>query len=375
VALMSTLTPLPGVTELVLEEVEDLNAVRSEWTELAERCGNVFGTWEWADAWCRHLGNCLKLSIGVLRDEHGEAVAILPLCITRELPFRLVRFIGAGPSDELGPICAPEHRPAAVAALTRQVEQLIGTSGIFLGERLPGDEHVAQQVADELGGIPVRHIASPVLPVDGRTFEDFLADRSRNFRNQVRRRMRKLERRGVVFRLTEDPATLTRDMQTLFRLHAARWSHGESTVFDGVKADFHLEFAHRALEHGWLRLWTMELDGEPVASWYGLRYGEIENYYQAGRDPAYDELHVGFVMLCHSIERAFGDRVREYRFGSGDEDYKSRFAEYDSGLETLAISRGARGRLALVALRTALRTPKRIQRVAWRVGSGNNDAR
>jgi CelD/BcsL family acetyltransferase involved in cellulose biosynthesis len=364
-----TVSASPAVAELTLDEVSDLGAVRADWTELAERGGNVFGTWEWADSWCRHLGSDAILSIGVARGAGGETVAILPLCVTREQPFRLVRFIGGGPSDELGPVCAPEDRTAAVAALTRHIEQLVGTSGIFLGERLAGEE----QIALALGGVSVRHAASPVLPVEGRTFDQFLKGRSRNFRSQVRRRMRKAARRKFEYRLTEDPDTLTHDMQTLIRLHGARWSHGESAAFSGANAAFHLDFARQALEQGWLRLWTMELDGAPVAAWYGLRYQNVEFYYQSGRDPAYDEMDVGFVLLCRSIKAAFDDGVREYRFGSGDEDYKSRFAEYDSGLETVAIPFGARGRLALAGLRVALRTPKRVQRVAWRVGSGKGE--
>jgi CelD/BcsL family acetyltransferase involved in cellulose biosynthesis len=354
----------PTPPTFAVQQVSDLASIRAEWTHLAEQCGNVFGTWEWADSWSRHLATDAQLSIGVVRDAADAPIAILPLCVTREQPFRLVRFIGAGPSDQLGPVCAPEHLPVAVAALTSQVEELLGASGIFLGERLAGEEHVAPA----LGGVPVRRAASPVLPVAGRTFDEFLHDRSRNFRSQVRRRMRKAAKQGFRFRLTDTGPALERDIRTLIRLHEARWSQGASTVFSGNDADFHVDFARHALEHGWLRLWMMEREGTPVAAWYGLRYGNVESYYQAGRDPAYEELNVGFVLLCHSIKSAFDDGVSEYRFGSGDEEYKNRFAEYDPGLETVAISRGARGQLALVVLRTALRAPKRVQRIARRIG-------
>lgn len=134
-------------------------------------------------------------------------------------------------------------------------------------------------------------------------------------------------------------------MQTLIRLHEMRWSDGQSTAFSGGRAAFHIEFAKRALDKGWLRLWIMEIDDEPVAAWYGLRYADVDTYYQSGRDPAFERLNVGFVLLCHTIRCAFADGMRAYRFGLGDEPYKSRFAESDPGLETVAITTGARGRM------------------------------
>jgi CelD/BcsL family acetyltransferase involved in cellulose biosynthesis len=348
-----------------VERVSDLAAARVEWTRLAAQAGNIFSTWEWAAAWHQHLGRGAELAIAIARRPTGEATAILPLSVVRKSPFRLVRFVGAGPADQLGPVCAPAERGDAAVALRLHVDEVLGGSGLFLGERVWGDA----PLGPEFGGSVVRHAASPVLPILGASFDDFLASLSRNFRSQVRRRERNLYRAGTVaYRLTEDPDQLDADMHSLMRLHAARWSSGQSTSLSGPRAPFHLDFARRALENGWLRLWTLELDGSPVAAWYGLRYAGIEFYYQAGRDPAYDHLHVGFVLLCHTVRSAFEDGMREYRFGLGDEPYKSRFTEHDPGLDTIAIAAGARGRLALGAIHAALRMPDGARRAAWRLG-------
>lgn len=313
--------------KLTVERVSDVAAARAEWTRLAAQAGNIFSSWEWAAAWHRHLGGGAELAVAIARRSTGAATAILPLCVVRESPFRLVRFVGAGPADQLGPVCAPAERGDAAIALRHHVDEVLGGSGLFL------------------------------------------ASLSRNFRSQVRRRERNLYRAGrVAYRLTQRPDQLDADMRSLMRLHAARWSSGQSTALSGPRAQFHLDFARRALENGWLRLWTLELDGRPVAAWYGLRYAGIESYYQVGRDPAYNHLHVGFVLLCHTIRCAFQDRMREYRFGLGAEPYKSRFAETDPGLDTVAIAAGARGRLALAAIHAALLMPERVRRAAWQLG-------
>src|SRR5205823_5632991 len=148
---------------------------------------------------------------------------------------------------------------------------------------------------------------------------DLLAARSSNFRHQVRRRERALRARGLRYRQCDDRARLDRDLDLLFALHRRRWRGGESE-FTRREA-FHREFATLAFERGWLRLWLLELNNAPAAAWYGLRFGGVDCYYQAGRDPAWDRAAVGFVLLAHSIREATADGIREYRFGRGDEKY------------------------------------------------------
>src|SRR5947209_9782423 len=351
--------------DLELERLPDLAAARDDWTRLAPQTANVFSTFEWADAWRRHLAPDAELVIASCRRGDGEAVGILPLYVARAAPVRLLRIVGTGPGDQLGPVCAPGDQPAAAAALRRLVNDELRGGGLFLAERLAGDA----SVLPALGGTVVRPAPSPVVSVNGHSFDEYLAARSRNFREQVRRRERKLAREHeLAYRLTRDPAELERDMHTLMALHRARWEEGETGAFEGPRAAFHLDFAARALERGWLRLWTMELDGRAVAAWYGFRFAGIEVYYQAGRDPAFDSKAVGFVLLAHSIRSAFEDGVKEYRFGLGGEEYKARFADRDPGVTTVAIAAGARGRAALASLHAARRMPDRIRSWVRRVG-------
>ena len=78
---------------------------------------------------------------------------------------------------------------------------------------------------------------------------------------------------------------------------------------------------------GWLRLWLMEWDGEPVAAWYGWRVGDRYSFYNAGFDPGRSKLSPGMVMLATVIRSAFEEGAREFDFLLGDEAYKARFAD------------------------------------------------
>jgi CelD/BcsL family acetyltransferase involved in cellulose biosynthesis len=92
-----------------------------------------------------------------------------------------------------------------------------------------------------------------------------------------------------------------------------------------------------------LRLWRLELDGAPVAVWYGFRFGETEFAYQSGRDPTHEREGVGLVLLAHTIREALDDGMRAYRFLRGGEAYKAHFADADEPVTTWALARTALG--------------------------------
>lgn len=325
---------------MVLEPLSDLNSARRHWDRLAESAGHPFATPEWMEAWWRHLGAGHEPATFACRDGDGEPFAILALGVERRLGARVARFAGHGPADLLGPVCDPADAPAAADALRGAVAA--ARCHVLLGEQAPTELGYAQA----LGAAPISRQVCPSVAVRGRTWDEYLADRSQNFRQQARRKPRKLAREHrVEYRLSADPERLDADLDVLARLHGARWG-AASGALRGAALDFHRDFAAAALRRGWLRLWTMEVDGEPVAALYGLRYGNVEWYYQSGRDPRWDGAAVGFVLLCHSMQAAFADGVREYNLLRGDEEYKRRFADVEHGTEAFVAGRGPLTRTA-----------------------------
>ena len=320
-----------------------LEAAGDEWDLLAEQSGNIFATKEWISIWWRYFG-MHEPYLARVHAGDGRLVAIMPLYCWSRRPLRIVRFLGHGPGDELGPVCAPADRLQAGHALREVASTLPWRWDVLLAEYLPGTGW-----ARSIGGRLLRRHASPVLVSHGADWDAFLAERSRNFRQQLQRKERRLLRNhDLRFRLCQDRQTLQPDLTVLFALHEARW-RGESPAFAGASKEFHREFAACALERGWLRLWLLELDDRPVAAWYGFRFAGREFYYQAGRDPEFANLSIGSVLLAHTIRAALNDGVREYRLLRGDESYKYRFASMDPGVETIAYGRNARGKIAVVA--------------------------
>jgi CelD/BcsL family acetyltransferase involved in cellulose biosynthesis len=362
-------TPDGSVPALELTVAGEISELREDWTRLAAASGNVFATWEWADVWWRHFGDERDACPVACRDESGTAVAILPLYVGLRRPLRVLRFIGGGAGDELGPICAPGE--PGVAAALRETPARLGAD-VLLAERLPGGRGPAggESWAGALGGTLLRRESSPVADIGGLDWDEYLAGRSSNFRSQVRRKERKLIREAeLTYRLCDDAGRIQEDLDEMFRLHRARWQGADSGALEGAREEFHREFAPVALERGWLRLWLAEAGGAPVAAFYGFRFGDSDSYYQLGRDPEWDHFSPGLVLLAHTLRDATEAGRREYRFLRGDEDYKGRFATADPGLETAVLPHGLRGRMAIAAARAGLSAPAPIRsRIAGAVG-------
>jgi CelD/BcsL family acetyltransferase involved in cellulose biosynthesis len=219
-----------------------------------------------------------------------------------------------------------------------------------------------------VGGRLISTHHDPVLRFDGMSWEDFLASRSKNFREQVRRRERKIVREiGLSFRLADDPDRLEADLDSLFRLHAVRWGQDTTGVFEGIGPDFHRAFAADALRRGWLRLWLADVEGETVAAWYGWRFGGSEWYYQAGRDQRFDKLSLGFVLLTHTLREACRDGVDAYHFLLGDEEYKGRFTKEDPGSQSRLVGQGMLARASGLAIGLAASLPNSLRRRVMRI--------
>lgn len=304
------------------------------WDRLAEASQNVFLTRDFAEAWWatfRPRGRPM-----ILADDLDRPRCIVPLYRTAG-PVPLIRQIGHGPADALGPLCAPEDRGLTGELIRSELRQEIRRGALVLHD-VPADDGWAQR----LGGTVVRATAGPAVRIETRSWPEYLASRSKNFREQVRRKRARLGRAFEVTVRVSTKETLEEDLSTLLRLHRLRW--GEDAAFaNGKEAELARRFARLCFAADRLRLSVMELDGRPAAAQIGLRFAGVHSFWQSGRDPEFEPHSVGSVLLMDSLRAAVEDGAMEYRLLRGDEAYKQRLADLDRGTCTVAVARGALG--------------------------------
>jgi CelD/BcsL family acetyltransferase involved in cellulose biosynthesis len=326
----------------------------ADWSRVAEESGNVFATPEWLLTWYDHFGSDGPV---MTASEHGADGALQALAIIQHSPprrpLRVARFLGGGPSDELGPICRPSRRAATLGGLRAALADA-GLADLLLGEQLPGGLDWPGRFEGRL----LDRAACPVLVFTETDWESFLAARSANFRQQIRRLERRvLEDGGMTIRGT-DRQRLESDLDALFSLHRGRF--GSASRFAAAER-FHRAFARIAFERGWLRLRLLEERGIPAAAWYGLEFAGACSYYQSGRSQCAPRA-AGTMLLAHTVREALEDGLREYRFLRGGESYKYRWANRDEGVQTVATALTARARLPVaLAGRSALARPRRLR--------------
>lgn len=325
--------PDPGdlSVELVGEEA-GLAALTPDWRRLAELRGNAFLTPEWFLA-ALHVGERSRRPlVAVARGGDGAIVGLLPFAERDGQAGHELVLAGPVATDLVHPVALREHEDAVAAAavsalLDARPRHVLRLGNVDAAARWwrPESPEARRRLTPVAGPGEVL----PYIEIAGLDWDEYLGTRSRGFRNEVGRKMRKLRREhDVVVRWTTGAEELTADLDTLFELHRARWRDrpGSSAFVADELYPFHQRFAAAALERGWLRLLTMEVDGAAAGSWYGWQLGDRWSYYQAGFDPAWSSYSIGTLVLAETVQRALEEGAAEYDLLLGGESFKSRFA-------------------------------------------------
>ncbi|MBN9623049.1 MAG: GNAT family N-acetyltransferase [Actinobacteria bacterium] len=366
---MSAASRAERVPAAALQEDEVL---LDAWRRLAEARANPFLTPEWTQAW---LGAYPAEEPFVIAWKVGDEVrGVLPLVAVREGATKLLRFAGARRGDWFTPACAEVDEVEMGRACAALLGAERGAWNQLRLDRIDRESAWPQVLwADGAGGrlaaaAPRRTDVLPFIDLAEGGWEAYLARRSRNFRSQLGRRRRKLEREHELsFRMTTDPAALAADFETFYRLHEERWEdRGGSSSGEEAVERFHGAFSALALERGWLRLWIAEADGKPAAAWYGWRLGHRYCYALSGLAKEYEPLALGTVLLAHTIEQAAEEGCSIYDLMWGDEGYKSRFETGRREAATWVL--GRRGHPLTVGAAARTRLEKLARRVRERRG-------
>lgn len=373
------MTPVAAKT-IVVQRIEDpaaFQALREEWDELlaASLADSFFLTWEWLYAWWTHLAGDRRLFLLVAR-QGGRLVAIAPLSLRARrvagvVPLRSVEFLGADrlSSDYLDVIVRRGWEAEAIPALAQYL------ADARLALELASVRRAGCAAAALSRALTQRRwrmletptAVCPFIDLSGHTWESYLGTLESKPRNDFLRLLKNLTKK---FSVRLEPASSEHQrrefMAHLVRLHNLRWQNlgGSDALHTADLVAFHDEVSRVTLERGWLRLFVLWLDGQPVASLYGFRYGRTFYFVQTGFDPAYGRHAVGLITVGLTIKSAIAEGAEEYDFLRGDEAYKFRWAREVRHLATLEVyPRGApellyrrTQRLTAVAKRIARQT-------------------
>jgi len=316
-----------------IESLEDKRIVDS-WNTLNEAsgCPHIHLTWEWISLWWKHFGEDRELMLlGAI--EHDRVLAIAPLCIRKvgmgTACLRILEFLGTGLSDrgdflwEPSRIDALRHILGYVYAQKKRWERL---SLRAFPEWAASPTEVKTE-AETLGWKISRadREASPYLKINGE-WQTYLNSRSRNLRNDTRRRKNRLTDFGnPSIKLLKSREEILATLDKVIQIGIQNPLKRHLFMHPAVKP-FLTEILLLFHDKGWLRFWVMESESRLMSYIIGFVYKKIFYYWNLGYDPEFSACSPGRLLLINVLKHCFNEQILEFDFMRGEERYKEHWA-------------------------------------------------
>ncbi len=315
------------VTE-ILRSTPELEALVPEWIALwrDDPGATPFQHPAWLVPWWHHFGQP-DLRVLTMRDgESHRLLAIVPMYVYREPGSgeRQFLLLGAGTSDYLDGVFAPG---LGADKLVRAIGDLLA-EGIWdvahWTQLRPGSpllraiEALPGAAAQPYPGEPTsRCPATPIAGLPAKVRREVLFCRNAAIAH------------GRLELTAAGGATISPAFDHLVTTHTERWRQaGESGVLaDPPVLAWHREALPLLDAAGLLRLMTLRLGGEPLATLYSLTDGasrpnRTQYFYLMGFDLAHADLQPGRLLTAYAVEHAAGEGVQIIDMLRGDETYK-----------------------------------------------------
>jgi CelD/BcsL family acetyltransferase involved in cellulose biosynthesis len=358
----------------VVDDDRAFTGLERPWNELlnASSANCPFLTWEWLHAWWTHLGSRRRLRLVSVRLGR-ELLAMAPLAASRySVPgLSPVTFLGTGfaGSDYLDFIVRRGFETESAEALAGALQ----SQRIALRlDHLPADSAAAmcatRLAAHAWSAVHTRTAICPVACLAPLTWEAYLETLTPSHQVRFRRCFNRLDKH---FDLQFDRVTTDQDRHAalvgLFGFHHRRWGARGTAFQTSALRAFHHEVTRRALHGGWLRIFTLRLNGVLAGVTYCFSCRRRFYLYQHGFNEECRQYSVGLVTLGLTIRAAIAEHATEFDMLYGREAYKLLWARQLRTLERLELfPPGIAGRVQ----RLTTDTRHAIRTVARRAFSG-----
>lgn len=353
---------MSAVSTEVVDSPDGLEGLEAQWDALATECGQPYLLLAWIQAWWVHRKPGRAALRLILVRDGTELIGAGPWFVNDPgARWPQYHLVGRGTFFRLDPLSRPRREAEVAQALAAALAHASPRPALVRAEGTDASSPWPERLIAAWPGPrrPVadldraRTVSAPTLVLEG-TFEHWLETRSSNFRRQLRKRRRQAEEAGVELHETATPDELAGRVAALARLHTQSWvaRGGPGALVDGDE-EMMREAGGPLLASGRVRLFALDVQGEPIAAYLcGAAGGRVVPFL-LGFNPAWGHLSPGLQVISAAVEDAFrrGDRI--FDFGFGPAPYKLRFSDRDDPLvwKTLVPPGGPvapmRGRLAI----------------------------
>jgi CelD/BcsL family acetyltransferase involved in cellulose biosynthesis len=343
------------MSQISIEKVSAENSfdlLREEWKQLFNAISvSPFLSWEWLSVWHKWFGQeRTPFILKAYRDD--KLIGLLPLCIQEKKIFGLklkrIGFMGeeVGGADYLDLISKPDDKTEILSAIFDflKKENLFDLISLESLESSSGTINFLRELENQKAKEKLRFAAQtteicPKINLSD-SWETILKQSKRA--SNYKRRLKQLEKlQGFEFRSVTSPSETRAAFERFYQLHEKRWQKDGGSELSGHPrlVSFQRDLVRELSRTGLLRFDELWADGECRASVYGLDSGETFYYYNSGYDLEWSKHSVGLVLIGLSIKSAIERGNKVYDFLRGEEIYKFDWANYQTELVTVNLSR------------------------------------
>lgn len=303
---------------------ETLESVTGQWPksgdDLAWNC--LFVLPAWLNAWWHNFGHGAEPYLLSIR-QGTRTIGIAPL----QAHDHTVRLIGdEAVCDHLDFIVAPEKTSEFYRTLIQHLQQE-GIRRLELGLIRPDSSAYAELLPQaEKMGCNITTVSA------GKSFElrlpnswnAYLAALSGKERHEIRRKLRRLEGAGRVrYRVVDNMFSVQNEIETFLTLFHSNRPDKAAFMSDQMLRFFR-ELAEAMAAAHILKLFFLDLDGQPVAAVMCFDYQSTRYLYNNGYNSHFSRLSVGLASKVFSIKDSIQTGQKTYDFLNGAEAYKQR---------------------------------------------------
>lgn len=220
------------------------------------------------------------------------------------------------------PVVAPSAAQGAVRELVAAVARSIGAVDLFDLQALPDAPELLQEIESgfrDAGFRTARYecFGNWFEPVNGDSFEAYLARRPAMLRNLLRRKGKRAESAGIRFEIVGSDGDIDRAVAAYEAVYRTSWKIEEP----------HPEFMPALIRHAaarrMLRLGVAWSGDRAIAGQVWLIENGAATIYKLAHDEGVPEISPGSLLTAAVMRRVIEvDRVGEVDFGRGDDPYK-----------------------------------------------------
>lgn len=351
----------------IVEDPAALAAHAADWDALADAASRAFCASSWLLAWWTHARpKGARLAVVLVHDADDTLVGLAPFFLHRAVP-------GVWAWRPLAAQACERVEPMALAG--REVEVAVAIAGALAAHAPRPDVLAFEGIAAAStwpsllaqawpGRVRTRKTGAATaltLDLSQTDFNGWFMSKSAHFRQRLRKQRKVAFAQDGAFRLA-DAQSAVRDIESFLRVHTGRWAgRGGTSAVPPAVAVVLRAAGPSLVASGQLRIWSLDVGGETIASSLVFHAGREVGYWLNGFAEEYARLEPSKISILRVVEDAFALGADRLDLGEGVYEYKRRFADREEGLAYFALMLPAGRRRPLVEAALA---PAAIRRSA-----------